>query len=195
MYAVTIQFLLADPASVITTTTTTYRRVGQHTTLKTLVHRRNESSGEPHLDPPEYRRSYPDARVVNLDDSRQHASAATRSGELHSLSKGKRMLPSRDNLNQSSLFTAKAEKISYPSQRAASSAPLRLIYLGTANSMASSSRFSSLCFGYSAESALASRRKSGPRSSSPLSKALKPFVRPLACKSIAACTRSKVVAS
>jgi hypothetical protein len=61
--------------------------------------------------------------------------------------------------------------------------------------MASSSRFFSLSLGYNAESAFAKRRKSGPRSCSALTKALNPFVRPLACKSIAASTRSSVVAS
>jgi hypothetical protein len=71
----------------------------------------------------------------------------------------------------------------------------RLTYLGTANSIASRRRFSSLSLGYNADSAFAKRRKSSPRSCSALSKALNPFVRPLACKSIAASTRSSVVAS
>src|SRR5215471_835322 len=52
-------------------------------------------------------------------------------------------------------------------------------YLGTASNIASSSRFSSLGFGYNAGRAFAKRRKTGPRSCSAWSQALKALVHPL----------------
>ena len=67
-------------------------------------------------------------------------------------------------------------------------------YLGTARSMASNSRFSSLSLGYRAERALARRTKSGPRSSSHFKGTTESAsVGPEDCKSMAAWTRSSVV--
>lgn len=60
--------------------------------------------------------------------------------------------------------------------------------------MASSNLFSSLPLGYNAESAFANLKKSGPRSCSFLRSDLSAFAFPLACKSMAAWTRSRVVA-
>lgn|GEM_PF-5212344 len=65
-----------------------------------------------------------------------------------------------------------------------------LIHLGTARSIASSKRFSSLPLGYRADKAFARRKKSGLRSCSALMSARRAFDCPPACNSIAACTRS-----
>ena len=65
---------------------------------------------------------------------------------------------------------------------------------GAASSIASNRRFSWLPRGYSAVSALARRRKSGPRSCSACRRFRRAWLRPDACKSMAAWTRSNVVA-
>src|SRR5713101_90698 len=66
-------------------------------------------------------------------------------------------------------------------------------YLGAAKSMASRRRFSSLSFGYRADSAFARRTKSGPRSISDFTIVRSAFALPDFCSSIAIWTWSSVV--
>ena len=70
-----------------------------------------------------------------------------------------------------------------------------IAYLGTASNMASSSRFSSLALRVERGESIGEPQEVGPRSCSALSSARSALVRPPACSSMAAWTRSRVVAS